>query len=226
MYVIQLLVLFISGIFFMNKKSGIFFIGRQWCVDFLNTLFDFSFQRTITNQMLPVLFGIGIITLLTSISYFAVVTFMDNWLKGLLFITFLAPAALLFGIALIRIFLEFFAAVFTMLNALRSTLASISRLENTFMKVQTDISLMRRRMTEMTLTLESMDMRLARMDDVLMEIDQIATRIPFLKTKKSTKKDDDLKDELQDEDIIEAILRESPTLTRKEARAQHAESIK
>lgn len=153
--------------------------------------------------MLPLLFGLGILTLLTACGYFTLLAFMDHWIKGVISLTVLAPITIIFGIALIRICLEFFNAVFTMLSALRSTLASISRLEATFLMVQDDITAIRRRFTTMTLTLESMEARLARMEGVLLEIDEIATKIPFLKTKKPAKKEVELKET----DLIEASLK-------------------
>lgn len=185
----------------MTKYQNFVMLCRTWCRDFISTLFDFSFRSTITTKMLPLLYGIGIFCLITSCGYFALLAFMDHWVRGVLFVTVLAPVGILFGIALIRIGLEFFAAVFTMLSALRSTLASISRLENTFLSVQEDIGVIRRRFSEMTLTLEGMESRLARMESVLVEIDEIATRIPFLKTRKQKDKD---------ANIIEASLKELP----------------
>ena len=185
----------------MTKYQNFVVLCRTWCRDFIITLFDFSFRSTITTQMLPLLYGIGIFCLITRFGYFALLAFMDHWLRGVLFITVFAPVGILFGIALIRIGLEFFAAVFTMLSALRSTLASISRLENTFLNVQEDISVIRRRFSEMTLTLEGMESRLARMESILVEIDEIATRISFLKTRKQEEKDTN---------IIEASLKELP----------------
>lgn len=173
----------------MTKYQDFVVLCRTWCREFMSTLFDFSFRSTITTQMLPLLYGIGIFCLATSCGYFALLAFMDHWVRGVLFVTVLAPVGMLFGIALIRIGLEFFAAVFTMLSALRNTLASISRLENTFLSVQEDIGVIRRRFSEMTLTLESMESRLARMESVLIEIDEIATRIPFLKTRNKREKD-------------------------------------
>lgn len=185
----------------MNKYRSLVALSHTWCREFISILFDFSFRSTITTKMLPLLYGIGIFCLITSCGYFALLAFMEHWIKGVLFVSVLAPVGILFGIALIRIGLEFFAAVFTMLSALRNTLASISRLENTFLSVEEDIGVIRRRFSEMTLTLESMESRLARMESVLIEIDEIATRIPFLKTRKSNKKD---------ANIIEASLRELP----------------
>jgi|GEM_PF-5977527 len=189
----------------------------RWYRDFFYTLFDFSFKKTITTKMLPILYGTGIIALFTSICYFAVITFMDSWLNGLLVITVIAPIGLLFGIAIIRIFLELFTTVFTMLNALHSTLASISRLESTFAKVQIDIGIMRRRLTEMNLTMVSMDSRLLQMEAVLNEMDQIVTRIPFLKTKKTDKKD---------EEVIKATLHESTEVASAESITTNSKTSK
>lgn len=158
-----------------------------WLTDFITTLFDFSFGQTITTRMLPLLYGLGIIAIVTVFGYFGFLAFMDHWLKGLVYSTLFAPVGIIFGITIVRIFLEFFSAVFTMLKALRNTLASISRLEHTFEMAHDDITAIRRRFTAMTLTLENVESSLARMESILVEIDQIATKIPFLKTRKSSK---------------------------------------
>ncbi len=109
-----------------------------WVIQYWKALFDFSFERYMIIQMLPILYGIMLFALAAGILYLVTEAFLSGstW-RGFFYLFFAGPLAFVVIASVLRAALEFYMVVFRVaadvdqLAGVRDTVNKLSGLSET-----------------------------------------------------------------------------------------------
>ena len=153
-------------------------------IGFTKQLFNPTFEQSITLKVLPVLFGLSVLTLLLGQAYLTLIAFQESFFIGLITLLFLNPLLFIIGTALIRIVLEF--------------CTSLSKVQLTMVEMSTGLDKVANKLDQLIFKMDGMDGNLTTMVGSLHDmqdnfksvtrlaenLDGMTGKIPFIKKPK------------------------------------------
>ncbi|EKF72845.1 hypothetical protein A11A3_16652 [Alcanivorax hongdengensis A-11-3] len=83
-----------------------------WVVQYWRELFNFRFDKYMIIQVIPGVYGMMLVAIVSALTYLCVDAFLDSTLKGLFYTFFAAPLGFLVSASVLRALLEFYMVVF------------------------------------------------------------------------------------------------------------------
>lgn len=103
---------------------------------FFRNLFDLQMQTVLTTQMLPVVYGLGIVFSACLASYLTAIAFIGNWLDGLFWLLLAGPLLFIFMVTALRVVLEFVMSVFRLAIQVEAVAAQTEEIATDLPRIQ------------------------------------------------------------------------------------------
>ncbi len=148
------------------------FFQSSW--SFLTELFDFQFKEVMTVKMLPLIYGVAILSIAATTLYLGIHAALTSYLLGIVYCAFIAPVFFIFSISAVRTTLEFFSALFSVQHQMQ--------------KMNMSMEIIGSQLKKMNENTTSMETHTATMAETLNELNGVTDKIPFFKKPKKTNK--------------------------------------
>lgn len=162
---------------------------RNWIAEFIASLFDLSLTDSIALKILPLIYALAMVALMTATLAFSVQLFAQSIWHGLAYLIFAAPLIFLSGLALFRFILEILSAVFRIQYLMLGMNAGLGKLEHYMEQLSKQMNSMNQHIVQMSNHMEHMRKDFGNVMEVMENIEELTDRIPFIKKQRKAGRD-------------------------------------